>query len=129
MDYRTEDVPATVSGMDIVIDCVGDDAVVACAIVGGVVARVPGAAGPPDSLEVAAEAAGVRVVRHVVTPSGRDLATLAAMLAAMLADGSIVVDIAQTFGFKEIQQAHERLEQGVGRGKLVLLPPQGSSRA
>jgi len=119
VDYRTEDVSAAISDMDVVIDCVGDDAAVACAAAGGVVARVPGAAGPPDSLEVAAGAAGVRVVRHVVTPSGSDLAALA----AMLADGSLVVDIAQTFGFTEIRQAHERLEQGVGRGKLVLLPP------
>ncbi len=119
VDYRTEDVPAAVSDMDIVVDCVGDDNVVGCAMAGGLVARVPGAARPPDSLEIRAEAAGVRVVRHVVVPSGRDLATLA----TMLANGTLVVDIAQTFGFAEIQQAHERLERGVGRGKLVLLPP------
>jgi NADPH:quinone reductase-like Zn-dependent oxidoreductase len=124
VDYRDEDVPSTVSDMDIVVDCVGDDAVVACAHAGGVVARVPGAAGPADSLEVAADSAGVRVVRHVVSPDGAGLSKLA----AMLAEGSLTLEVSQTYAFTEVQQAHVHLERGVGRGKLILLPPGAEPR-
>src|SRR5438309_2614814 len=89
IDYTTVDVAATVRDVDVVIQGVLDDSLVATLRPGGVIVPLPG--GVPDTLAAAAEAAGVRAVGHVVTPDGPGLARLVALADA----GRLHVEVSQ----------------------------------
>ena len=41
-------------------------------------------------------------------------------IAAMLTDGSLKVHIDKTFPFKQIPQAHQEMENGKVKGKIVI---------
>lgn len=108
--------------IDVVVDCVGDDGLLAVVRRGGVFARVPGAAQGRGPLEEAAEARGVRVVRHVVHPDGAGLARLARLVSS----GSLSVTVNRALPLQEGAAAHELLDAGHLRGKIVLTVRDGS---
>lgn len=103
--------------VDVVLDCVGDDGLLRVVRPGGVLAVVPGAARGATGLEEEAAARGVRVVRHVVTPSGVGMARLA----ALLADGRLRAVVSRTLPLRAAAAAHRLVEAG-GSGKVVLVP-------
>jgi NADPH:quinone reductase-like Zn-dependent oxidoreductase len=81
---------------------------------GGILVEI---AGDPSN-EMKAEAAnrGVRVLEPLVEPDGHALEEI-----AMLVDsGDLKVTIDEVFGLEQAAAAHERLERGGVRGKLVL---------
>ncbi|GAB3961793.1 NADP-dependent oxidoreductase [Actinoallomurus acanthiterrae] len=117
VDYTTTRVADAFDDLDVVIDCVGDDGLVATLRRGGVFVCVPGAAQGRGPLEEAAEASGVRVVRHVVHPDGAGLARLAQLVES----GSLSVAVSRTLPLEEGAVAHELLDTGHTRGKIVLV--------
>ena len=118
VDYTRDKVTDVVSGMDGVLDCVGDDDLIVVVRDGGAYARVPDAAGGATELEAVAERRGVRVVRHVVETDGPGVARLA----GAYAEGLLQVHVGAVLPLSAAAEAHRRLDAGVSRGKLVLTP-------
>ncbi|ONI85155.1 hypothetical protein ALI22I_30330 [Saccharothrix sp. ALI-22-I] len=116
VDYTSADVVRVVGEVDAVVDCVGRDDLVAAVRPGGVHARVPDAAGGATELEDVAGRSGVRVVRHVVAPDGPGLAALAEQVDR----GGLVVDVGSALPLEDVVAAHELVDRGISRGKLVL---------
>lgn len=106
-DYTERPVPEAVAGVDLVVDCVGDDTLIATVRAGGTIAPMPGAAGGPGALEDAAarRGDGVKVLRHVVRPDGVGLRRLVALVEL----GQLRVDVARTFPLADAARAHELL--------------------
>ncbi|MGW4116147.1 NADP-dependent oxidoreductase [Actinosynnema sp. NPDC004786] len=118
VDYTTSDVTDVVGAVDAVLDCVGRDELVGLVRPGGVHARVPDAATGPTALEEAAARRDVRVVRHVVEPDGSGLAALAGHVDR----GELTVDVGSVLPLDEVVAAHKLVDEGISRGKLVLVP-------
>jgi NADPH:quinone reductase-like Zn-dependent oxidoreductase len=116
IDYTAVDVPATVRDVDVVLDAVGDDALLATVRPGGAVVWIAG--GAPDTLKTAADAAGVRVIGHLVQPDAPGLARLLDLYEA----GRLRVEIARVLPLAEVATAHELLATNRTRGKIVLSP-------
>ncbi len=116
IDYTTTKVTGAVSDVDVLVDCVGDDGLLAVMRSGGVMAPVPGAAGGPGRLEELAKEFDVRVIRHVVRPDKPGLVRLANLVDA----GRLAVDIDRTLPLADAARAHELLTDRHGRGKIVL---------
>lgn len=114
---RFEDV---VTGMDVVIDLVGEahDSTGSRSLTvlrpGGLYILVP-TGGWPGYADAAA-AAGVRATGYKVIPDGGALATVARLLDS----GAVQVYIDQVFDLADAADAHAALEQGRTRGKIVL---------
>jgi NADPH:quinone reductase-like Zn-dependent oxidoreductase len=112
LDYRTDWVPAA-TGVDAAFDCVG---------------------GPTWALCLAAVRDGGRAVtllpgedaaRAGVTTSTFNVTVTTARLeeaARLLADGGARIEISARFPLDEAAKAHELIEDGHTRGKLVLIP-------
>jgi NADPH:quinone reductase-like Zn-dependent oxidoreductase len=127
IDYRTEDVAATVHDVDVVLDPVGGDVAdrsVPLVRPGGIVVsllRHP----DEDELKARVEQAGRRFAGVLVRPDAEGLEALT----ALVEEGKLQVHVARTFGFAEIAQAHRLLESSAGNGsgtgitgKLVAVP-------
>ena len=120
IDYTTTRFEEAVSGVDVVIDLVGDAVdrtgtrAVRVLRPGGLLVAVPG--GPSPETAKAAEAAGVRVSGFLVEPEGAALRTIAELIDA----GEVAVEVAETFPLERAADAHVRGEGGHTRGKLVL---------
>ncbi|WP_434453167.1 NADP-dependent oxidoreductase [Lentzea sp. E54] len=116
-EVRFEDV---VSGVDVVIDLVGDvhdDTSTRSLEVlrpDGLLVAIP--AGVSPELAAAAEAKGVRVSPFLVEPDGPALTRIAELIDS----GDVVVEVAETFPLEQVAAAHERGESNRTRGKLVL---------
>jgi len=114
---RFEDV---VSEVDVVIDLVGnmqDETGTRSLKVlrrGGLYVLVPTGSFP--GYEEAARAAGIRATSYKVIPDGTALATVGRLLDS----GAIQVYIERVFDLGEAAAAHEELEKGHTRGKIVL---------
>jgi NADPH:quinone reductase len=99
-----------------------------------------GVDGLVDTANVAAPALGavrdggvfIAVTHHATPQAERDIAVHlvlvrpdGARLAELLqlaAQGRLAVRVAQTYPFDQVAQAHERMAEGGGRGRLVLVP-------
>nr|WP_212526766.1 NADP-dependent oxidoreductase [Actinospica durhamensis] len=120
IDYTTTRFEDAVSGVDVVIDLVGDahDRTGTRSLKtlrrGGLLVAVP--AGVSPELAHAAEAAGVRVTPYLVEPDGAALATIAGLIDA----GKVTVEVEETFPLEQAGAAHARVEAGRTRGKIVL---------
>jgi len=104
------------------------DADVALDLVGGADTRELVASVRPDGLllavadgadgevKVEAKRRGVRVQEPLVEPDGHALEEIAKLVGS----GALKVTVAETFPLEQARAAHERLERGGVRGKLVL---------
>jgi NADPH:quinone reductase-like Zn-dependent oxidoreductase len=110
VDYTSQDVAASVSGVDVAFDTVGGDTTQSLATLreGGTIANAP-------PKQAAAER-GVRAELLVMSPSSAQLA----QIAALVASGDVRVEIAETIPLAEVRRAHALSEAGHTRGKLVL---------
>jgi NADPH:quinone reductase-like Zn-dependent oxidoreductase len=72
--------------------------------------------GGDQGLAAAAEAAGVRLVRHLVHPDGPGLVRLAELAGG----GGLRVVVEQLLPLEQASQAHRLGERGRTRGKIVL---------
>ena len=72
--------------------------------------------GADDEVRADAERRGVRVQEPLVEPDGHALEEIARLVES----GALKVIVAETFPLDRARAAHERLERGGVRGKLVL---------
>lgn len=120
IDYRTTRFEEVVSGMDAVIDLVGNvhdetgTRSVGVLRPGGLYVLVPTGSWPGYADDAAA--AGVRATGYKVIPDGGALATIGRLLES----GAIQVYIDRVFDLADAAAAHRMLEEGHTRGKIVL---------
>jgi NADPH:quinone reductase-like Zn-dependent oxidoreductase len=120
IDYSAEPFERAASELDVVIDLMGGDDYGLRSLEtlreGGLLIAVPG--GVSDELAAAAEKAGKRATGILVEPDHAGLEALAA-----LAEGGLLrVEVEESFPLAAAAAAHERIESGGTRGKLVLQP-------
>jgi NADPH:quinone reductase-like Zn-dependent oxidoreductase len=127
VDYRTADLGAAVSDVDVLLDPVGGDVAeqsVPLVRPGGTIVSLL-RHHDEDELKARVEATGRRFVGHLVSPDAAGLEALT----GLVDDGALRVHVARTFGFDEIAEAHRLLDASAGRGsgsgitgKLVAVP-------
>jgi len=103
--------------VDVALDLVGGEdtrALLDTLRAGGLLLAV--ADGAPDALKVAAAQRGVHVVEALVEPDGSALAEIG----RLVENGRLKVKVEEVFALERAAAAHERLERGGVRGKLVL---------
>jgi NADPH:quinone reductase-like Zn-dependent oxidoreductase len=120
IDHTLEQFEDQVENVDVVIDLVGnvhdDTGTRSLAVLrpGGLIVNAPSGSWP--SLLEDAERAGVRATRFTCTP---DAATLA-IVSRLLQSGDVRVYVDQVFSLDDVPAAHEAVESGHTRGKIVL---------
>jgi NADPH:quinone reductase-like Zn-dependent oxidoreductase len=120
IDYTTTRFEDVVHDMDVVIDLVGnvhdDTGTRSLGVLkpGGLIVNVPSASWP--TVEADAAAAGVRGTGYRVPADGSTLA----VVSRLLESGDVRVYVDQVFDLKDAVAAHEALETGHTRGKIVL---------
>ncbi|WP_417531540.1 NADP-dependent oxidoreductase [Marinobacter lipolyticus] len=117
IDYRTTDVAEECYGLDVVLDLVGGEAGKrSLHTLGehGVLVTIPTVTA--DEIISAAEELGLRAHGMTVRPDVFHLDEIA----ELIEDGDVKVHIEQAFPLARVADAHELLEGGHVRGKLVL---------
>ncbi|WP_344753411.1 NADP-dependent oxidoreductase [Gryllotalpicola koreensis] len=120
IDHTTHHFEDELEDVDVVIDLVGNlthqVATKSLKVLrkNGLIVSVPSGSWPTMHEEAAA--AGVRATGYRVTP---DAATLA-VISRLLEQGSVRPHIDEIFPLRDVSAAHERIETGHVRGKLVL---------
>ncbi len=120
VDYSTERFEEVIDDVDVVIDLIGntqDDTGTRSLQVlrpGGLIVNAP--TGSWSSLTEDAAKAGVRSSHYKVSPDGSTLA----VISRLLESGDVKVYVDQVFPLTDVAKAHEALETGHTRGKIVL---------
>lgn len=118
IDYTSQDVGATVSNVDLVLDLVGGDTgldSLPAVRDGGLLIAIPSS----SDLAPLQEAAGdrVRVTNMLVEPDRTGIEAIA----GLVEQGALRVEVARTFPLADAAEAHALGESGqIGGGKLVL---------
>jgi NADPH:quinone reductase-like Zn-dependent oxidoreductase len=116
VDYTAVAFEEVVADVDVVIDPVGGDysqRSLRTLRRGGVLCLI---VGHGEALSAAAEAAGVRLVRHLVQPDAPGLTRLAELAAT----GGLRVAVERVLPLEQAAAAHQLGERGRTQGKLVL---------
>ena len=116
-DFRSTVLADAFSEMDVVIDFIGgDQSLLALPALreGGLIVSVP--SGQGGELPQVARSAGRRCLPIIVEPDRVALEGVA----ALLADGQLVVDVGATFDLEEVATAHANGEAGRVKGRIVL---------
>jgi NADPH:quinone reductase-like Zn-dependent oxidoreductase len=120
IDYTAGRFEEAVSDVDVVLDLVGGDEHGLRSLEslreGGLLISVPG--GLPDAVAAAAREQPKRASGVQVEPDYCALESLA----ALVDDGRLTVTIDENFPLAQASEAHQRLEEGRTRGKIVLIP-------
>ncbi len=114
VDYASEDVASAVTRVDLAFDAVGGDVtaqLLAAVRDGGRLVTIANAAP-----EQAAGERGIDAQMMVMSPNADQLQRIG----QLVADGELHVEIAERLPFEDIVRAHELLESGHTRGKIVL---------
>jgi NADPH:quinone reductase-like Zn-dependent oxidoreductase len=120
IDYTTTRFEDVVGDLDVVIDLIGnvkdDTGTRSLGVLkpGGLLVNVPGGSWP--TLAEDAAAAGVRASGYQVSADGSTLA----VISRLLDSGDVRVFVDRVFDLDSIAEAHEALETGHTRGKIVL---------
>ncbi|MBW8684019.1 NADP-dependent oxidoreductase [Chitinophaga rhizophila] len=119
IDYKTENFQDVAERFDVVIDGMGGETTLRSIDIlnrGGIVVSLPSMYKDDPAAIAKAKEKGVEVKWMSVRPSGERME----QLAALLSNNRLKVEVERTFPLKEIVRAHQELEQGHGRGKIVL---------
>ena len=111
VDYHLADAASRISGIRYMLDAVGGDNIAAYQDALAIGAHVAAVAGLP-----AKPRADVTVTAIRCQPSGEDLSELA----RLLADSHLSVTVQEVFPLAHAADAHQLLEGGHVRGKLVI---------
>lgn len=117
IDYRESDAADECFGLDVVLDLIGGAAgkrSLSCLGEGGVLVTIPTATA--DDIISAAEELGLRAHGMTVRPDAFDLDEIAELIEG----GDVKVHVSKVFSLAQVADAHELLEGGHVRGKLVL---------
>jgi len=119
VDYKTQRFEDAVEKVDVVIDGMGGEIALRSLDVlnqGGVLVSLPSMYKDDPAVIAKAKEKGVEVKWMSVRPSGERME----QLAFLLSNNRLKVEIDETFPLTEIVRAHQRLEEGHGKGKIVL---------
>jgi NADPH:quinone reductase-like Zn-dependent oxidoreductase len=120
IDYTTTPWEQTLSDLDIVLDPIGTDDYGLRSLEtlreGGLLIVLP--SGVPEAVAAAAREQSKRASGIQVEPDYCGLESLA----ALADEGRLTVAIDETFPLAQASEAHQRLEDGRARGKIVLIP-------
>lgn len=117
IDYTKEDFTKAAKEVDVVLDPLGGDTTLKSLSVlkkGGMLVSIVGGAKEPVQQQAAE--LGVTAKNYLVHSSGEDMR----QLAALLQEGRLRPVISQVFPFDQIAAAHQQIESGRTRGKLVV---------
>lgn len=124
IDYKTQRFENLVSDVDFVLDTIGGENFVRSLRVlgpGGMIVLLP--SDRKEEAQRAAEEYRVKNYRHVLMhSSGEDMK----QIAGMLERGEMKVHVDKVFPFEQIPQAHEALERGGVKGKIVVTMKNGN---
>lgn len=119
VDYKTQRFEDIVEMVDVVIDGMGGEIALRSIDVlnpGGVLVSLPSMYKDDPAVIAKAREKGVEVKWMSVRPSGERME----QLAFLLSNNRLKVQVDETFPLTEIVRAHQRLEEGHGKGKIVL---------
>ena len=120
IDYTTTPWEQTVSDLDLVMDLIGGDDYGMRSLQtlreGGLLIVLPG--GISDAVASAGREQSKRTSGIQVEPDYLGLQSLA----ALADEGKLTVTVDETFPLAQAAEAHQRLEDGRARGKIVLIP-------
>lgn len=118
IDYQTQKFEEEVRDIDFILDTVGGDNFVRSLKVlkpEGMIVLLP--SNKKAEADRAAEERHVKNYKHILMhSSGKDMRAIA----DMIQEGSMKVHVDKTYSFEQIPQAHEQLENGKVRGKIVI---------
>jgi NADPH:quinone reductase-like Zn-dependent oxidoreductase len=117
VDYKDVQVKDAASGVDVVLDLVGRHenlGELKTMRDGGVLLAIPN--GASDEAKHEARKRGIHVAEMLVEPDGQAMREIAALVKG----GRLKVELDRTFPLEDAAKAHELLESGGMRGKLVL---------
>jgi len=120
IDYAATRFDETLSGIDVVIDLVGNvhDSTGSRSLAvlrrGGLIINVPSGSWP-TFLDDAAEA-GVRATTYKVAPDGSTLS----VISRLITSGDLKIHVDEVFELEDAAAAHRSIEAGHTRGKIVL---------
>lgn len=118
VDREAVQVQDAADGVDVLLDFVGGDetrAALGAIRDGGLLLAI--ATGSDDEARADADKRAIRIADLLVEPDGHALGEIA----ALVNDGRLKVSVDRTFPLEEAARAHELLEAGGVRGKVVLL--------
>lgn len=119
IDYRSQAFEEVLTDIDFVLDGMGGDILHKSVKVlkkGGEVLSLPT---PPPVLaeaQIEADKVGAKVTSLLVQSNGKDMDTLASLLAS----GVVKAHVSKTFAFEDMTKAHEQLESGRTVGKVTV---------
>jgi NADPH:quinone reductase-like Zn-dependent oxidoreductase len=120
IDYTTTPWEQTVSDLDLVMDLIGTEDYGMRSLQtlreGGLLIVLPG--GVSDAVAAAGRELSKRTSGIQVEPDYCALESLA----ALVDEGKLTVTVDETFPLAQAAEAHQRLEDGRARGKIVLIP-------
>jgi NADPH:quinone reductase-like Zn-dependent oxidoreductase len=121
IDYTAGPVEQTVSDVDVVLDLVSEEdegllGSLATLRKGGLLVVIAGDV--TEGVATAAAEQGKRATEMLVAPDRAGLESLA----GLIDEGKLTVAIDATFPLAQASEAHQRLEDGRARGKIVLVP-------
>jgi NADPH:quinone reductase-like Zn-dependent oxidoreductase len=119
VDYTTVDFAATVRDVDIVLDPIAGEysqRSLDTLVPGGLLIDVRGTGPDRTAVRAAAQERGLRFVEFGFTPSGADLA----LIAESVRRGDVRVAVEHIVPLDRVATAHELIESGHTRGKIVL---------
>lgn len=118
IDYKNQKFEEMVKDLDFILDTVGGENFVRSLQVlkpDGIIVLLP--SNKKEEADKAAREHHIKNYRHILMHSdGEDMQHIA----AMLTDGSLKVHIDKTFPFNQIPQAHQEMENGKVKGKIVI---------
>jgi NADPH:quinone reductase len=119
IDYKTQKFEDVTEGIDVVIDGMGGETALRSLDVlrrGGILVSLPSMYKDDPAVIAKAKEKGVAVEWMSVRPSGERVE----QLASLLSNNRLKIEVGATFPLTEIVRAHQQLEEGHGRGKIVL---------
>lgn len=118
-DYKSKPFEEAISDIDIVLDSIGGNNIERSFEVlkkGGTVITLP--SNTSDGIIEKARAKGVNGFHFMVQSNGEDMKALA----DLLEKGIIKAHISAVYSFDEIAKAHQQIETGSTRGKIIIKP-------
>jgi NADPH:quinone reductase-like Zn-dependent oxidoreductase len=119
IDYKTQRFEEIIDKVDVVIDGIGAETALRSIDVldrGGVLVSLPSMYKDDPAVIAKAREKGVEVKWMSVRPSGERME----QLASLLSNNRLKIQVDEIFPLREIVRAHQLLEEGHGKGKIVL---------
>ena len=117
IDYEKQSFEDVVKDLDFVLDTIGGNYIDRSLLVlrcGGTIISIP--SGASESVREKAKALGMNGDTFRVQSNGRDMKEIADLLQI----GTVKSHVSKIFGFDEIRAAHQQIETGKTRGKIVV---------